>query len=90
MKQFSFKPAQVFSEYLKIQNIIFTSIQLEVEVLNQHRQFYNPNKFSRQSVGTKIDALWFFHARYTILEQPSNRFIKHDQSDRVTNSFLHT
>ena len=48
MKQFSFKPAQVFSEYLKIQNIIFTSIQLEAEVLNKHRQFYNPNKFSGQ------------------------------------------
>ena len=48
MKQFFFKPIPVFSEYLKIQNIIFTSIQLEVEVLNQHRQFYNPNKFIYQ------------------------------------------
>ena len=45
MKQFPFRSTRVFSEYLKIQNIIFTSIQLEVEVLNQHRQFYNPSKF---------------------------------------------
>ena len=48
MKQSFFSPAQVFSEYLKVQNIIFTSIQLEAEVLNKHRQFYNPNKFSGQ------------------------------------------
>ena len=48
MKQFFFSPARVFSEYLKIQSIIFTSIQLEAEVLNKHRQFYNPNKVSRQ------------------------------------------
>ena len=45
MKQYFLKPARVFSEYFKIRNIIFTSIQLEVEVLNQYRQFYNPNKF---------------------------------------------
>ena len=48
MKQFSFTPTRVFSEYLKIQNIILTSIQLEVEVLNQNRQFYNPNQFIGQ------------------------------------------
>ena len=48
MKQFPFRPTRVFSEYLKIQNIILTSIQLEVEVLNQNRQFYNPNQFIGQ------------------------------------------
>jgi len=33
---------------LKITNIIFNSIQLEVELLKQDREFYNPNKFSSQ------------------------------------------
>ena len=45
MTQFFLKPTRVLNEYLKIQNLIFTSFQLEVKVLNHHRQFYNPNRF---------------------------------------------
>ena len=36
------------SQRLKITNIIFNSIQLEVQLLKQDREFYNPNKFSSQ------------------------------------------
>ena len=48
MKQSFFRPAQVFCEYFKIQTIIFNSIQLEFEVLNNYRQLYNPSQFSLQ------------------------------------------
>ena len=48
MTKLSFQPARVFSEYEKIQTIIFNSIQLELEVLNNDRQLYNPSQFSLQ------------------------------------------
>ena len=45
MKQFVFSLARVLSEYLKIQNIILTSIKLEVQILKNYRQVYNPNQY---------------------------------------------
>ena len=46
MKKSVFRSAQVGSESLKLKTIIVNSIQLEVQLLNNHRQCFNPNKFS--------------------------------------------
>jgi hypothetical protein len=42
------KSAQIVIEPLTIKSIVFNSIQLEVQLLNNYRQFFNPNKFSRE------------------------------------------
>ena len=48
MKKIVLKDAPESNKYLKIQNIIINSIKFEIQLLNNYRQFYNPNQFDIQ------------------------------------------
>lgn len=48
MKKIVLRNGFEFNKYLKIQKIIINSIKLEIQLLNNYRQFYNPNQFGIQ------------------------------------------
>ena len=48
MKKIVLKDGPEFNQYLKIQNIIINSIKFEIQLVNNYRQFYNPNQFDIQ------------------------------------------
>ena len=48
MKKIALGNVFEFNKYLKIQKIIINSIKLEIQLLNNYRQFYNPNQFGMQ------------------------------------------
>ena len=48
MKKIVLRNGFEFNKYLKIQKIISNSIKLEIQLLNNYRQFYNPNQFGIQ------------------------------------------
>jgi len=48
MKKIVLKDVPEFNKYLKIQDILINSIKFEIQLLNNYRQFYNPNQFDIQ------------------------------------------